>query len=212
MNLPERQAVAKALLDCDAVGFSLSAPVTFKSGIQSPIYVDNRRLLAQPAAWLVIIGGMQALLTARQLPCEVLAGVAVGGVPHSSALAYALGMPSAFVRKASKGHGTGRRIEGADVAERRVLLVEDLITTGGSALSAVYALRQQGAIVQDVLAVLSYGFAGARTAFAAADLQLHTLTDFDVLLRLAQSTGRLDAQQLASVREWFAEPYAWSAT
>jgi len=212
MNLPERQAVAKALLDCGAVGFSLSAPVTFKSGIQSPIYVDNRRLLAQPAAWLVIIGGMQALLTARQLPCEVLAGVAVGGVPHSSALAYALGMPSAFVRKASKGHGTGRRIEGADVAERRVLLVEDLITTGGSALSAVYALRQQGAIVQDVLAVLSYGFAGARTAFAAADLQLHTLTDFDVLLRLAQSTGRLDAQQLASVREWFAEPYAWSAT
>ena len=148
MTTNTKQSSAKALLDIGAVGFSPDSPITFTSGMQSPVYVDHRRLIYQPAAWHVIIEGFKSLIESRGLQFDLIAGVAVGGVPHSSALAYIMNMPSVFIRKESKSHGTGRRIEGGAVEGCRVLLVEDLVTTGGSSLSAVEALRESGAQVQ----------------------------------------------------------------
>ena len=209
MSMNTKQSVAKALLDIGAVGFSPAAPITFKSGIRSPVYVDNRALIHHPAAWHVVVEGFRALIDTADFDYDIIAGVAVGGVPHSSALAYLAHKPSVFVRKAEKAHGKSQRIEGGVVRGKRVLLLEDLITTGGSSLSAVAALRDAGALVTDVAAIISYGFDAAAQAFASAGLQLHTLTDFATVLQQAQAHGALDAAQVAVARRWFADPYNW---
>lgn len=206
-----KRSSAKALLDIGAVGFSPEAPIRFKSGIQSPVYVDNRQLIYHPAAWRVIIEGFQSLIESRSLNFDLIAGVAVGGVPHSSALAYIIEAPSVFIRKESKGHGKGNRIEGGPVEGRRVLLVEDLVTTGGSSLSAVDSLRESGAYVSDVLAIVSYGLSQSQAAFERADLRLHSLTDFETLLALTLERQTLTMEQVAVIRAWLADPYAWSA-
>lgn len=203
-------SVAKALLDIGAVGFSPDAPITFKSGIRSPVYVDNRTLIYHPAAWRLVINGFNSLIESRAISHEIIAGVAVGGVPHSAALAYATGKPSVFIRKESKSHGTAQRIEGGTVDKRRVLLVEDLVTTGGSSLSAVDALRAADAKVSDVLAIISYGFAEAVAAFESAGLRLHTLTDFAAIIEVARVNATLDDTQIALIKRWFDDPYNWS--
>ena len=209
MNAATKRSIASALLEIGAVGFSPSAPITFKSGIRSPVYVDNRRLTFHPAAWRVVIDGFAALIQSRSLAYDALAGVALGGVAHCAAIGYELGAPAVFIRKEAKGHGKGKRIEGGDVAGRRILLIEDLVTTGGSSLSGVMALRDAGAKVADVLAIVSYGFAEAEEAFARQGLRLHTLTDFEAILKLAQDTDRLNADEMAALRKWLADPHNW---
>lgn len=210
MTTNTKRSIAKALLDIGAVGFSPDSPITFKSGIRSPVYVDNRALIYHPDAWHSIIGGFQSLVASRALPYDLIAGVAVGGIPHSSALAYVMRRPSIFIRKESKGHGQGKRIEGGDVGGRRVLLVEDLVTTGGSSLSAVDALRAAGAIVSDVLAIISYGFADAAEAFRSAGLNLHTLTDFETLIATAGDNSVLKYDDIATIRDWLTDPHHWT--
>ena len=211
MTTTTKRCIAKALLEIGAIGFSPEAPITFKSGIRSPVYVDNRSLIYHPDAWRRVIDGLQALVEKRALEFDLIAGVAVGGIPHSSTLAYLMGAPSVFIRKESKGHGQGKRIEGGAVAARRALLVEDLVTTGSSSISAVEVLRADGARVSDLLAIISYGFADAAEALERAELRLHTLTDFDTLLDIAAENGSLNAGQLATIREWLADPYSWAA-
>ncbi|MBE2267802.1 MAG: orotate phosphoribosyltransferase, partial [Anaerolinea sp.] len=125
-------SVAWTLVEVGAVGFSVQKPITFKSGILSPVYVDNRILPFHPASWHVVIDGFKNLVEQKPINFDVIAGVAVGGVPHSAALAYELRMPSVFVRQESKDHGRGKRVEGGDVNKKRVLLVEDMVTTGAS--------------------------------------------------------------------------------
>ena len=134
MNTNTKHSIAKALLEIGAVGFSPHAPITFKSGILSPVYVDNRILIFHPEPWHCIIDGFCSLISDLPLEFDLIAGVAVGGVPHSSALAFVLNKPSVFIRKESKGHGKAQRIEGGPVEGMSVLLVEDLVTTGGSSL------------------------------------------------------------------------------
>ncbi len=209
MNAAMKRSVASALLDIGAVGFSPAEPITFKSGIRSPVYVDNRRLTFHPAAWRIVIAGFASLIKARALQFDVLAGVALGGVAHCAAIAYALDKPAVFIRKEAKGHGTGKRIEGGDVAGQRVLLVEDLVTTGGSSLSGVSALREAGATVDDVLAIVSYGFAEAEATFALADLRLHTLSNFNAILQTARDEAKLNADESDAVRLWLADPHNW---
>jgi len=205
-----KREVARALLEIGAVGFNLEQPITFKSGIISPVYVDNRRLPYHPQQWYTIIEGFHALLEESAIPYDVLAGVAVGGVPHSSALAYALRMPSVFVRKEAKEHGKGQRIEGGEVDGKRVVLVEDLVTTGSSSLSGVEALREAGADVRDQIAIVQYGFAEAQENFANSNVNLHTLTSFDVILSEALGAGIFDSTQKAVLEDWFTDPHGWA--
>lgn len=205
-----KKAVAHALLEIDAVGFTLQNPITFKSGIVSPVYVDNRRLPYHPQQWQIVIEGFQQVIETTNLSFDVIAGVAVGGVPHSSALGYAMQRPSVFVRKEPKEHGKGQRIEGGNIDGKRVLLVEDLVTTGGSSLSGIEALRESGAIVDDMLAIVSYGFSEAVENFVAANVNLHTLTDFSVILDEALTMGKFSADNETIIRDWFKEPHTWA--
>lgn len=203
-----KEAVANALLDIQALGFSPTCPIRFKSGILSPVYVDNRRLPFYPKHWRVVIEAFCEQLS--QLAYDIIAGVAVGGVPHSATLGYTLQKPSIFIRKEAKDYGKQQRIEGGDVLHKRVLLVEDLVTTGSSSLSAVQSLRDANAHVNDVCAIVSYGFPETQAAFSAQGLALHTLTDFATILQCAADRKLLDSAAQALVRDWLDAPHGWA--
>lgn len=203
--------VAEALVDIGAVGFVPDAPIRFKSGILSPIYIDNRRLPYHPTQWHIVIEAFQTLLKNEALTHDVIAGVAVGGVPHSAALAYTLNLPSVFIRKDAKEHGTRKLVEGGDVAGKRALLVEDLVTTGRSSLNGVKALRDEGALVSDLAAIVSYGFNEAQLAFEDANVELHTLTDFSTIAQVARDKSILGQAALTVIQDWFSDPHGWAA-
>ncbi len=195
-----RVHVARALLEMGAVVYTPDAPITFKSGIVSPIYIDNRRLPYVPEAWHQVIECFAS--AAQSIAFDVIAGIETGGIPHSAALAYTMKRPSVFVRKQAKEHGMKRRVEGGEVEGKRVLLIEDLITTGGSSLSGVEALQTEGATVAACLAIFSYGFPQASAAFKAAGVPLITLTSLDAVLETAAQTGTFSAEAIETVQAW----------
>lgn len=199
--------MAAVLLEIGAVRFDPANPVTFKSGIRAPVYTDNRRLPFYPAAWQKVIGGFQHLIAEKNLSFEVLAGIEAAGIPHSAALGYVMQKPSVFVRKQAKAHGQKKQIEGGEVNGLRVLLIEDLVTTGGSSLAGVKALRAEGALVTDCLAITSYGLPEAVQNFASAAVTLHTLTSFESLWKAAKATLSAEIQQ--AVEAWWKNPYDW---
>jgi orotate phosphoribosyltransferase len=201
--------VADALLSIQAIKYVGDTPIKFKSGILSPVYVDNRTIPYHPQAWKQIIEGFQSAITEQNIPFDLIAGVAVGGVPHSSALAYAMGMPSVFVRTEAKQHGTSQLVEGGDVREKRVLLVEDLITTGGSSLKGIEGLRNAGAQVDYLLAIVSYGFEVAKETFITNAITALTLTTFETILTRGVATNYFTPEQADTIRAWQASPYTW---
>ena len=205
------RAAAEALLSIGAVSFVPESPVTFKSGLVSPVYCDGRKLPFAPSAWHTVISGLEQMIADQQIDFDVLGGIETAGIPHSAALSFAIERPSIFIRKAAKEHGLKRRVEGGDVTGLRVLLVEDVVTTGGSSLSGVEALRSEGAIVEDCLAILRYDFANAAARFAEAGVRLHTLTSFEDLLECAEETGVLNAHGVAALHDWLADPQGWAA-
>lgn len=202
--------VAHALLNIQAVGFSIENPVRFKSGILSPIYIDNRRLPFYPTEWRIVVDAFHEIIHKNQPQFDVIAGVAMGGVPHGAALAYSLGVPFVFVRKEAKEHGKRQLIEGGTVNRARVLVIEDLITTGSSSLAAVSELREAGALVQDVIAIVDYKFDEALKAFDHASLRLYTATDFPTILEAALEQNRFTDVDAGQIREWLADPHKWA--
>jgi len=203
------QLVAQALLDIGAVGFALERPITFKSGILSPVYVDNRRLPFHPKEWRVVLEGFAALIKENQLEFDAIAGIETAGIPHSGALGFLLQEPSIFVRKKVKDHGTKSRVEGGDVKDKSVLLLEDLVTTGGSSLAGVEALREGGARVTDCLVIVSYGFPDSVAAFKKAHVKLHPLTTFADILHTAVVQQQITPKQRQVVETWQADPWGW---
>lgn len=201
--------VARALLLAGTIGIS-ATPITFKSGIKSPVYIDNRKLSFYPEHWRTIIVAFQRVLEAQGTVFDVIAGIEAAGIPHSSALAYTMRRPSVWVRKQPKEHGLLRRVEGGDVSGLRVVLVEDQVTTGGSSLAGVAALRDAGAIVEDCLSITSYAFPEALEAFTEAGVRLHTLTTFPIMLAAAAKLGKFDATQIETVEAWLRNPHDWS--
>lgn len=204
------QQVARALLTIGAIGVTAGEPIRFKSGILSPVYTDNRKLIFHPKQWKTVIRGFRDLIKKRKLKFDVVAGIETAGVPHSSALAFALGKPSVFVRKEAKEHGLKKRVEGGDVRGKRVLLVEDLVTTGGSSLSGVSALREEGAKVSDCLVIIQYGLPEATQAFRKARVKLHALTTFPVVLQEGKKSGKFTKEVVEKVRTWLKDPWAWT--
>jgi len=201
--------IARALLAIGAVGLSIENPITFKSGIKSPVYVDNRKFPFYPGQWRKVVEGFAALMRDQGLDADVIAGIETAGIPHSAALGFFLEKPSVFVRKEAKDHGTKKRVEGGDVQGKQVLLIEDLVTTGLSSLSGVAALREEGALISDCLIIISYGLPEAEQAFQGADVNLHALTSFPVVLEEAQSLGIYSAAERAVVEAWMKNPRAW---
>ena len=203
--------IAEALLAIQGVGFRPTAPITFKSGIKSPVYCDNRRFPFWPEQWARVIAGFQALIAERAIPVDVVGGVEAAGIPHSAALGFAMRKPSVFIRKEPKEHGTRRRVEGGDVTGLRVVLVEDLVTTGGSSMAAIEALRSEGAVVHDCLAIISYDLPEALELFARGGVRLHTTTTFPVVLECAVQQGLIGEAEAAIVHDWLREPRSWAA-
>lgn len=210
-DLDARRRLAADLLDLRAVLFAPDEPFTWASGLRSPIYCDNRLTLSDPAVRGRIADGFAALLDAHGYAPDVVVGTATAGIPHAAWLAERRSLPMAYVRSAPKGHGRGNQIEGRVEAGQRVVLVEDLVSTGGSALTAVEALRAAGAEVLAVLAVFSYGFPAAADAFDAAGVPLHTLTDYPMLLEEARRQARVPAEAVETLAAWQRDPAAWSA-
>jgi orotate phosphoribosyltransferase len=210
MSSSAKREIAEALIAIDGVGFRPTTPITFKSGIQSPVYCDNRRFPFHPAEWTKVIRGFEQMIADDGIALDVVGGVEAAGIPHSAALGFAMQRPSVFIRKEAKGHGTKKRVEGGDVKGLRVVLVEDLVTTGISSLAAVEALREEGAIVEDCLAIISYGFVDAAEAFRKAGVRLHAATDFEAVLAVALERGVIDQDGAKIVQDWLQEPHGWA--
>lgn len=203
--------ISEHLLNIRAIDFLLDAPVRLKSGLISPIYVDNRSLIFHPSAWHDVIETLGASLEKYALEFDVIAGVETAGIPHCSALSYRLSLPSIFVRKMPKTHGDKSRVEGGDVAGKRVLLIEDHISTGQSSLDAVAALRDSGAIVTDCLGITSFDIDDTRRAFAQAGVKFYTMLPFKAILDTAVQMKQINTQQRAQIDQWLADPWPWAA-
>lgn len=193
--------LAEDLLRIGAVALRPDDPFTWASGLKAPVYTDVRRVLGHPDVRRRLADALAAAAGA----CDVVAGTATAGIPWGALVADRLDRPFAYVRSAAKAHGQGRRIEGAEVAGRRVVLVEDTVSTGGSALDAAAALHDAGADVAGVAAIYSYALPVADAALAG--LPTSVLVTFHDLLAAA----RLDDAAAASLRAWHADPRAWSA-
>src|SRR5665213_805188 len=202
--------IAEALIEIRGVGFRPNNPITFKSGMKSPVYCDNRAFPFWPEQWARVIHGFEKLIAQENIPCDVIGGIEAAGIPHSAALGFSMAKPSVFIRKEAKEHGTKRRVEGGDVSGKHVLLVEDLVTTGMSSLSGVQALRAEGAIVTDCLAIISYNFAEAIEHFATAGVRLHPLTNFEAVLEIAVKRSMIDEADAVIVRDWLRDPRGWA--
>ena len=224
MTTPTEKLVAEALIAAEAVFFVPDAPVTFASGIRSPVYMDIRRLLAAPELWSVVIeeltkaacgpdsGAASGAAGVADSGAEIVAGVAVGGIPHSTAVALRAGLPSCFVRKQAKEHGRGKAIEGAEVKGRKVVLVEDVITTGGSSLDAVASLQEAGAEVVGCVAIAGYDLGGASAKFAGSGVPLCLLAPFPTVLEAAEASGSFPQEAIDEARHWHQDPHGWSLT
>ncbi|MFA6394158.1 MAG: orotate phosphoribosyltransferase [Patescibacteria group bacterium] len=205
-----QKEVAKAQIKIGAVGFRPDDPITFVSGLVSPIYVDNRKFPFYPEEFKIVIEGFRDIIKKEELEFDIIAGIEAGGIPYSSALGYAMNKPSIFIRKKIKDHGTKSRIEGGKVEGKRVLLVEDLASTGLSSINGVNALRDEGAIVDDCLVIISYNFPDTIENFKNAKLNLRPLTDFPTLLNEVISQGVLAEDQRETVMDFFKDPKGWA--
>ena len=205
-----REQIASDLLEMGAVALRPDEPFTWASGLRSPVYCDNRLTLAHPAVRSRIAAGYEELIGRGGYAPDLIAGVATAGIPQAALVADRRGLPLAYVRSAAKGHGKGNRIEGRVATGQRVVIIEDLISTGGSSVAAAEALREAGAEPVAVLATFSYGLVEAARRFDEAGLAHATLTDFATLIRVAERVGVIASSALATLRDWRADPAAWS--
>jgi len=205
-----QRETAKAILKIGAVGFKPNNPITFKSGILSPVYVDNRKFPFNPEQWRIIIDGFKKLIEEKNIEVDVYAGVEAAGIPHSAALGFYTNTPSVFVRKEVKDHGTVKRVEGGDVFGKKVVLIEDLVTTGGSSLSVVEALRAEEAKIDNCLVIVSYGFQEGVEAFKSSGVILHALTTFSYILDEAFIAGMFSQAEKLLIEDWFNDPHGWA--
>jgi orotate phosphoribosyltransferase len=199
--------IAATLLRAGAVHLRPEQPFTFASGLRSPIYCDNRLLIGDIAARRQVT----AAFAAAAAGAEVIAGTATAGIPWAAWTSDSLELPMAYVRGAAKGHGRGRQIEGAGVRGRRVVLLEDTISTGESALAAAAALRADGAELLSCICIFTWGWQATVDAFAEAGLPLISLAALPDLLDAATADGALSAAQRELVEAWVRDPQGWGA-
>jgi len=202
--------VARNLLKIRAVKLSPREPFTWASGLLSPIYCDNRVALSYPEQRTFLKKCLAEKSTFFG-PFDVVAGVATAGIPHGVLLADLLELPFVYVRSGAKDHGRRNQIEGELHPGQRVLVIEDLISTGGSCLAAVDALHDAGAEVAGVLAIFQYGFDKATVAFANKGVAFQTLTNYDALVQEAVRTGYVSQDDLKTLSEWRENPDGWGA-
>jgi len=201
--------LASGLLRIKAVLLRPDEPFTWASGWRSPIYCDNRRILSDPSLRSMVA---QALADKAKELCpeaEVVAGVATGAIAHGMLAADRMGMPFVYVRPKPKDHGTGSQIEGVLPKGAKVVVIEDLVSTGLSSLAAVKALRDAGAEVLGMVAIFTYGFDVARNSFDEAAVRLVTLSNYNALIDEATATGYIKESDREVLKEWRQSPSTW---
>ena len=204
-----KKAFASKLLGIKAVRLQPNDPFTWASGWKSPIYCDNRKVNSYPAVRTFVKQELVHTIIAHFPEVEAIAGVATGAISQGALVADALGLPFAYVRPKPKDHGMGNQIEGDLEEGTKVVVVEDLISTGGSSLKAVEALRAAGIEVLGMVASHTYGFPVAEEAFAASGVKLVTLSDYNAVLEQAAETGYIKANEIEVLKEWRKDPSVW---
>ncbi len=201
--------IARKLLQIKAIKLSPQTPFTWASGMKSPIYCDNRITLSYPEIRSSIKETFAALCS-KYPEATCIAGVATAGIAHGALLAEELGLPYVYVRSKPKAHGRQNLIEGELPENARVIVVEDLISTGGSSIKAVEALRKSGAEVITVVAIFTYNFPKAKENFTAASCPYETLSDYDTLLVEAENINYITKEQKELLKNWKENPKKWA--
>lgn len=205
------QTVANDLLKIKAVTLRPDYPFTWASGIKAPIYTDNRLTISYPDVRRHIYQGMSDLIRRFYGEATVIAGTATAGIPHAAWVAEELGLPMIYVRSKPKDHGQGRQIEGVLAPGAKVVVIDDLLSTGGSVLNAVKAVQQEGAEVLGVVADFSYQLPVLDENFAAANLTYHTVTNYSALIEVAEENNLVTVDQKESLHAWRKDPANWQA-
>jgi orotate phosphoribosyltransferase len=201
--------IAEILLQVKAVKLQPNNPFTWASGWKSPIYCDNRVTLSHPAARTHIRQAFAEFIVKKFGKPEVIAGVATGGIPQGVLIAQELGIPFIYVRSSAKEHGMGNLVEGAFEKGQRVIVVEDLISTGGSSLKAVESLKEAGLDVRGLAAIFTYGFKVAQDSFKKANCPYITLTDYSILIEQALKSNYISENDLVHLQNWRENPSTW---
>ena len=194
--------IAKHLLDIEAVALRPNDYFTWTSGIKSPIYCDNRITMSYPAIRREIAVGMSEVIKAKFPEVEVVAGTATAGIPHAAWVSEVLDLPMIYVRDSAKKHGKTNQIEGRLLEGQKVVIIEDLISTGLSSLKVAKALEEAGAVVLGVVAIFSYELKKAQDAFAADKVKYHTLTNYNYLIEEAVASDYIKQEDVEKLLEW----------
>jgi len=200
---------ADYLLQINAIKLQPSNPFTWASGWKSPIYCDNRKTLSFPEVRSFIRDSFAELVKKNYPDVEMIAGVATGAIAHGALVADKMGLPFIYVRSGAKEHGLGNQIEGYFKPGQKVVVIEDLISTGGSSLSAVKALREAGCVVMGMAAIFTYEFKKAADGFDAENCRLFTLSNYSVLVDSALSTGYIGDAETETLKNWRINPESW---
>ena len=200
---------AQMLLNVKCIKVQLEAPFTWASGWLSPFYCDNRKTLAYPDVRTFVKEQLARIVSEKYPQATAIAGVATGAIAQGALVADALGLPMCYVRSKAKDHGMGNLIEGTLPEGAKVVVVEDLISTGGSSLKAVEALRAAGFEILGMVASYTYGFPVAAEAFKAADVELTTLTNYEAVVQAALASGYIEEKHIPMLAEWRANPSEW---
>lgn len=203
--------IAKDLLEVEAVFLSPNEPFTWASGIKSPIYCDNRITISYPKVRKQIAQGLADKIKAQFPDVQVIAGAATGGVPHAAWVADILDLPMVYIRAKAKDHGKGKQIEGRIEKGQKMVIIEDLISTGGSVLGTCEAAEKEGADVLGVAAIFTYELPKGKENFAAANVPLVTLTNYSTLIEVALASNYISEADLKLLKAWKEDPENWLA-
>lgn len=203
-NIPQK--IAAYLLQIEAVSLRPHQPFTWTSGIKSPIYCDNRLTMSYPEIRDFIAESFAAIIREQYPQAEAIAGTATAGIPHAAWVSQKLNLPMSYIRDKAKGHGKENLIEGLIKPGQKVIVIEDLISTGGSSLKAAQAVKEAGAEPLTVLAIFSYQLDKAVRAFAETGIPLQSLSNYTALIEVALSEKRIQEQDVELLQSWRANP------
>lgn len=203
--------IAEELLTIEAVSLNLADPFTWASGIKSPIYCDNRITMSYPAVRRDIANGLAEMIKQEYPEVEVIAGTATAGIPHAAWVAELLDLPMVYIRSKAKDHGKGNQIEGRITSNQKMVVIEDLISTGGSVIEAAQAASNEGAQVLGVAAIFTYELPQGIENFSENKIPLKTLTNYSTLIETALEKAMIEETELALLKEWKKDPGNWSS-
>ncbi len=206
-----KTTTSQHLLNIEAVTLSPENPYTWSSGMKSPIYCDNRLIIAYPEIRKQVAGELSALIEKHYPEADLIAGTATAGIPHAAFVADQMELPMCYVRSSAKAHGKTNQIEGLTNKSKKAVVVEDLISTGKSSIQSVLALREAGIEVLGVVAIFSYGLKKADIELGELDISFQTVTNFSTLIEEAQESGKISEQGLSLLKEWQQDPEHWGA-